>query len=189
VDDAAPAKPRHSEGALQVVTLSYSSSVLAVLSALQKTRPIAVSASESRPALEGRRLAIELATGGVPVTIFSDSAIAHALDSADVVMVGADAVAPAWFLNKSGTRMLAAAAAQCGVPVYVIATRDKFVGRQIADGLVIRSGGASEIWDDAPPAVEVRNPYFELTSLDLVTAVISDVGILGTGMVPDVCEH
>jgi len=54
---------------------------------------------------------------------------------------------------------------------------------------IIRSGDATEIWATPPPGVDVRNPYFESTPLDLVTAVISDVGILGTGMIPDVCEH
>ena len=174
---------------MRVVTLSYSSSVLVALNAIRKIRPLAVSCSESRSALEGRRLATDLAAAGMPVRLFSDSAIAHALDDADAVMVGADAIAPSWFLNKSGTRMLAAAAAQRGVPVYVIAARDKFVRQQIADGLVIRSGDATEIWATPPPGVDVRNPYFESTPLDLVTAVISDVGILGTGMIPDVCEH
>ena len=174
---------------MRVVTLSYSSSVLVALNAIRKIRPLAVSCSESRSALEGRRLATDLAAAGMPVTLFSDSAIAHALDDADAVMVGADAIAPSWFLNKSGTRMLAAAAAQRGVPVYVIAARDKFVPQQVADRLVIRSGDATEIWATPPPGVDVRNPYFESTPLDLVTAVISDVGILGTGMIPDVCEH
>jgi len=174
---------------MRVVTLSYSSSVLVALNAIRKIRPLAVSCSESRSALEGRRLATDLAAAGMPVRLFSDSAIAHALDDADAVMVGADAIAPSWFLNKSGTRMLAAAAAQRGVPVYVIAARDKFVPQQVADGLVIRSGDATEIWATPPPGVDVRNPYFESTPLDLVTAVISDVGILGTGMIPDVCEH
>ena len=119
----------------------------------------------------------------------ADAAIAQALGSADVVLVGADAIAPTWFLNKTGTRMLAAAASQQGVPVYVVASRDKFVGRELATRLVIRSGEPSEVWDSPPAGVDVRNPYFELIPLDLVTAVISDVGILGTGMIPDVCEH
>ena len=189
LDEPAPPKRRRSETPMHVATLSHSSSVLVALHAIREARPLAVSCSESRPALEGRRLAIDLAAAGVPVTFFSDSAIAHALDLADVVMVGADAIAPSWFLNKSGTRMLAAAAAQRGVPVYVIASRDKFVGQRAADDLVIRSGDSAEIWAEAPSGIDVRNPYFESTPLDLVTAVISDVGILGTGMIPDVCEH
>lgn len=174
---------------LHVVTLSNSSSVVVALTAIRTARPIRVSCSESRPALEGRQLAVTLAADGVPVTCFTDAAIAHALRDADAVLVGADAIAASWFLNKSGTRMLAAAASQQGVPVYVVASRDKFVGEALAARLVIRSGDPGEVWDPPPPTIDVRNPYFETIPLDLVTAVISDIGILGTGMIPDVCEH
>jgi translation initiation factor eIF-2B subunit delta len=134
-------------------------------------------------------LAAELLAAGIPVTYFADAAIAYALSNADVVLVGADAIAATWFLNKTGTRMLAAAATQQGVPVYVVASRDKFAGRELAARLVIRSGEPAEVWDSPPEGVDVRNPYFESIPLDLVTGVISDLGILGTGMIPDVCEH
>jgi ribose 1,5-bisphosphate isomerase len=174
---------------LHVVTISFSSSVVVVLEAIRSVRPLSVSCSESHPALEGRRLAAHLASTALPVTYFGDAAIGHALTGADAVIVGADAIAPSWFLNKSGTRMLAAAAAQQGVPVYVAATRDKFVGQELSARLVIRNGDPGEVWADPPSGVDVRNPYFESTPLDLVTALISDIGILGTGMVPDVCEH
>lgn len=174
---------------LHVVTISYSSSVSVALEAIRATRALHVSCSESRPALEGRRLAAQIAATGVPVTYFGDAAIGHALHGADAVIVGADAIAPYWFLNKSGTQMLAAAATQQGVPVYVAATRDKFLGQEMATQLVIRSGDPGEVWAEAATGVEVRNPYFESTSLDLVTAVISDIGVLGSGMIPDVCEH
>jgi translation initiation factor 2B subunit (eIF-2B alpha/beta/delta family) len=178
-----------SDRPLHLVSISCSGSVVVALKAIRAARTVRVSCSESRPALEGRRLAAELVAAGIPVTYFSDAAIAHALGSADAVLVGADAIAATWFLNKTGTRMLAAAATQQGVPVYVVASRDKFVGRELAARLVIRSGEPAEVWDSAPEGVDVRNPYFELIPLDLVTAVISDVGILGTGMIPDVCEH
>ena len=178
-----PTRPLH------VVTISFSSSVVVVLEAIRGVRPLYVSCSESHPALEGRRLAAHLASTSVPVTYFGDAAIGHALIGADAVIVGADAVAPSWFLNKSSTRMLAAAAAEQGVPVYVAATRDKFVSQEVSARLVIRNGNPGEVWADPPSGVDVRNPYFESTPLDLVTALISDLGILGTGMVPDVCEH
>ena len=178
-----PTRPLH------VVTISFSSSVVVVLEAIRGVRPLSVSCSESHPALEGRRLAAHLASTSVPVIYFGDAAIGHALTGADAVIVGADAVAPSWFLNKSGTRMLAAAAAQQGVPLYVAATRDKFVDQELSARLVIRNGNPGEVWADPPSGVDVRNPYFESTPLDLVTALISDIGILGTGMVPDVCEH
>ena len=35
----------------------------------------------------------------------------------------------------------------------------------------------------------MRNPYFEPTPLDLVASVISDIGVVGTGMVPDICDQ
>jgi translation initiation factor 2B subunit (eIF-2B alpha/beta/delta family) len=105
-----------------------------------------------------------------------------------MVVVGADAVSPDWFLNKSGTRMLATAAAQQGVPLYVCATRDKFVSRAIAGRLSIRDESPSEIWPAPPAGVTVRNRYFEPTPVDLVSAVISDIGVLGAALVPDACH-
>ncbi|HEY6361267.1 MAG TPA: hypothetical protein VIX63_09190, partial [Vicinamibacterales bacterium] len=174
---------------LRLVTLSFSRSVLVVVDALARTRTIRVACSEGRPALEGRRLASHLAASGTAVTCFSDAALGHALAAADAVLVGADAVAPEWFLNKSGTRMLAAAATQQGMPVYVVASRDKFVSHAIAARMVVREGASAEIWEAPPPRVTVRNPYFEPTPLDLVASVITDIGVLGAGMVPDVCER
>jgi translation initiation factor 2B subunit (eIF-2B alpha/beta/delta family) len=174
---------------LRLVTLSSSRSVLTAVEALAAARPLRLACAEGRPALEGRRLAAALGARGIPVTFFSDAAVGHGLAGADAVLVGADAIAPEWFLNKSGTRMLAAAAAQQGVPFYVAATREKFVGHAVAARLVVREGAAAEIWDAPPPGVTVRNPYFEATPLDLVTGVISDAGVLGAGMVPDVCNE
>jgi translation initiation factor 2B subunit (eIF-2B alpha/beta/delta family) len=71
--------------------------------------------------------------------------------------------------------------------VYVVAGRDKFVQPDVAARLALKEGDAAEIWADAPAGVEVCNPYFERVPLDLVTAVISDAGVLGAGMVPAVC--
>jgi ribose 1,5-bisphosphate isomerase len=181
--------PGMTEHPLRVVTLSFSRSVLLVLDALGQRRALQVSCSEGRPALEGRRLAARLAAAGTPVTCFADAAIGHALASADAVLVGADAVAAEWFLNKSGTRMLAAAAAHQGVPVHLVATRDKFVSRAIAGRIVVTEGLPAEVWDAPPSGVAVRNPYFERTPLDLVASIISDIGVLGAGMVPDVCDE
>jgi translation initiation factor 2B subunit (eIF-2B alpha/beta/delta family) len=172
---------------LRIVTISFSGTVAVVLESRARTRSLRVACAEGRPALEGRRLASRLARAGAAVTCFSDGAIGHALDSVDAVLMGADAVTPEWFLNKSGTRMLGAAAAQQGVPLYVVAARNKFVSHAVAARLIITEGAPAEIWDAPPAGVTVRNPYFEPTPLDLVTGVISDAGVLGSGMVPDVC--
>jgi len=171
---------------LSVVTLSNSGSVTHALAAISHVSSLRVACSESRPALEGRRLAAQLASLEIPVTCYADAAIGHALNDGDAVIVGADAIASEWFLNKVGTRMLAAAASQRGLPVYVVASRDKFVSAVLAERLVVREEASSEIWSEPPAGVTVRNPYFERTPLDPVTAVISDIGVLGAGMIPDV---
>jgi translation initiation factor 2B subunit (eIF-2B alpha/beta/delta family) len=177
-----------SDGPLRLVTISFSRSVVVLVEALAARRHVEVSCSESRPALEGRRMALRLASSGISVTCFSDAAIGQALGSATAVLVGADAVTPEWFLNKSGTRMLASAASQQGVPFYVVATRDKFVGRAVGARLTIRQGDPAEIWTAPPSGVAIRNPYFEPTPLELVNSLITDAGVIGAAVAADVCE-
>lgn len=172
---------------MRIATLSYSGTVAHVLESLAQRRLLEVACSEGRPALEGRRLAVRLAGAGIPVTYYLDAAIASALDSADAVLVGADAIAAEWFLNKSGTRMLAAAAAQRGVPVYVLAGREKFLAPEAAARLEPGGGSAAEVWPDSPAGIGIANPYFERTPLDLAAAIISDIGTLRFPDVADVC--
>jgi translation initiation factor 2B subunit (eIF-2B alpha/beta/delta family) len=186
--DRARANGVERRDALHIVTLSHSGSVLAVLEALHNARSVQVSCGEGRPALEGRALAERLAASGITVTCTTDAALGEALTSADAVLVGADAVTAGWFLNKVGTRMLAAAAAAEGVPLYVVASRDKFASAAVAARLSVREGAPTEVWHDPPPGVAVRNLYFERTPLDAVTGVISDVGLLGIDRVRQVCE-
>jgi translation initiation factor 2B subunit (eIF-2B alpha/beta/delta family) len=171
---------------LRLVTLSYSGSVVAAMEALSARGEVEVSCSDSRPALEGRRLAARLASAGVSVTCFPDAAIGQALDGADAVLVGADAVASAWSINKSGTGMLAAAASHRGIPVYVVASRDKFIGEEVSRRLTLREGPTDEVWPGPPPGVAIRNPYFERIPLTLATSLITDFGALGSALAADV---
>ncbi len=99
---------------LRLVTISFSATVLRVLESLARRQPIHVSCSDGQPGLEGRRLAERLAAAGIAVTHYTDAALGHAIAGATAVLVGADAVTPDWFLNKTGTRMLAAVAGSAG---------------------------------------------------------------------------
>ena len=172
---------------LDIVTLSASGSVVLLIDGLRQRGPVRVSCSEARPALEGRQLAARLAALGVEVTFFTDAALAEALDVADAVLVGADAVGPRDFVNKTGTRVLLAAAGAAGVPAYVAATRDKFVMPALWPRLTIRDEPPAEVWDTPPANVLVRNPYFETVPLDLAAGVISDLGVLASDMVREAC--
>src|SRR3954470_23149248 len=176
-----------SSAPLALVTISFSATVALLLDALVVAQPLHVASADGLPGLEGRRMTTRLSAAGIPVSHFTDAGLGHALDAADAVVLGADAVTPDWFLNKSGTRMLAAAAAQQGIPVYVLATRDKFLSGGAAALLEVREESPVEVWPAPPAGVTVRNPYFERTTLDLVSAVISEVGVLGASLVPDAC--
>lgn len=172
---------------LRIVTISFSGTVVQTIESLLPEMSVEVACSEGQPAGEGRRLAERLAARGIGVDYYVDAALGHALAGADCVLVGADAVAPGWFLNKSGTRMLAAAAVQQGIPVHVLATRDKFVSEAIGARLVIGEGAAAEVWASPPAGVTVHNPYFERVPLDAVASVLSDVGALAAAVVADAC--
>ena len=183
-----PATSHRRDKPLSLVTVSNSASVRHVIEDLAGTERLRVACAEGRPALEGRRMAEASARAGVPVTLFSDAAISEALSTSDAVLVGADAVASDWFMNKVGTRMLAATAAPLGVSVYVIASRDKFCAPALAPHVIARDGAADEIWDAPAPGVVVCNPYFERVPLDSVLAVITDGGIMSPADAAAFCD-
>ena len=99
-----------SSSVVRIVTISFSATVMRVLEPLAERQPLEVSCADGQPGMEGRRLAERLASAGVEVIHYPDAGLGHALTGATAVLTGADAVTPDWFLNKSGTRMLAAAA-------------------------------------------------------------------------------
>ncbi len=192
VRTAADHLTRGAGGSLHVVTWSFSGSVAACLREVGGQTALRVSCAEGRPALEGRRLAAALAAEGIPTAIFTDAGIGEALSHgpgrADVVLLGADAVTPDWALNKCGSGMLAAAAARVGVPVYVAATRDKFLDARAARLLQIVEHDPSGVWEEPPPGVTVRNIYFERLPIDLLTGVITDAGTLAGAMIAEACR-
>jgi methylthioribose-1-phosphate isomerase len=148
---------------------------------------IEVLATETRPLLQGARLtAWELADAGIPVTLISDSATGAALSSGrvDAVIVGTDRVAANGDVaNKIGTYMLAVLARANGVPFYVAGPLSSF-DADTPDGasIEIEERASAEVrlinGTSVAADVDVWNPAFDVTRAELVTAFITDVGIL-----------
>jgi translation initiation factor 2B subunit (eIF-2B alpha/beta/delta family) len=180
--------PHAAPGVFRVVTYSGSGSVFRVLESLAASHPIHVSVGEGRPHLEGRVLAERLAGAGIPVDCYLDAGLGPALDEASAVLVGADAIGPAAFINKSGTRLVLAAAAQAQVPAYVVATRDKLAAPALWSLLRLPEHSPDELWPDPPSGVTVRNRHFEATPCSLATAFVTDLGVLHPSMLPAACE-
>ena len=168
-------KLRSGTGALRIVTLSRSHAVEHTLLALARDVSIEVCCAESRPALEGRDLAVALAASGVRAVLFTDAGIGTALDGAEALLVGADAIGPDAFINKVGTTALAALAGVRGVPTYVLAGREKILPAHLFAALTGRSGPTDEVAQGISGA-SIENPYFEWTPSSLVTTFVTEAG-------------
>lgn len=143
--------------------------------------PVHVLAPETRPLLQGARLtAWELADAGIDVRVTTDSAAAGALlaGEVDAVIVGADRIAANGDVaNKVGTLAHALAADRAGVPFYVAAPRSTFdPATPTGAAIPIEQRSAAEV--GAPDGVAVWNPAFDVTPAELITAFITDVGVL-----------
>lgn len=110
-----------------VLTWSHSGSVAATLLELGKRMPFQVVCAESLPGGEGVALSDTLRGAGLSVEVVADATMTTYLPEASAVVVGADAVGARHWTNKAGTYGLSAAAWFSGVPVYVVASRDKAV--------------------------------------------------------------
>ena len=160
-----------------VLTHSRSSTVLtALFEARRQAKDFSVVATESRPMLEGRTLADALTKKDIPVMLIIDAAAALALDSVDIVLIGADRLTPAHLVNKIGTRMIVLAARERGLPVYAICETSKFISEDYYG--VARAHQDGEVWPDAPEGVTILNEYFEPTSLLGFTGIVSEHGTL-----------
>ena len=172
---------RNTTGPLHLVTLSKSRPVETTLRLLGEGQDLLVSCAESRPAKEGRDLARSLAEAGIAVDLYTDAGIAAAVAGADAVLVGADAISAAGFINKVGTSALCGLAASVGTPAYVLVGREKILPEDVFSSLTLRPGSPNEVWREPVPGVHVRNPYFENIPLSAVSAVVTDGGVLEAG--------
>ena len=151
-------------------------------------RAVHVWVDETRPNLQGARLtAWELAQAGVPHTLIPDVAAGHlmARGEVDVVLVGADRiVANGDTANKVGTYTLAVLAARHEVPFYVVAPISTVdLATPDGGGIPIEERSAAEVVAVrgvriAPPDTDVRNPAFDVTPADLITAIVTEEGVV-----------
>jgi methylthioribose-1-phosphate isomerase len=147
-----------------------------------------VFACETRPLLQGARLNyLELSQAGVDAVLMADSAAAIAMKrkGVDLVIAGADRVASNGdTANKIGTYALAILAAHHGIPFYIAAPRSTF-DFTIASGdeIPIEERSAEEVSSFAgtrvaPEGAAVYNPAFDVTPGHLITAFVTECGII-----------
>ncbi len=159
-----------------VLTISSSAAVNSCLLRLAKSCRLSVICAESRPNYEGRAFAMRLADQGIETSICTDAAAGSLCRSVDAFLCGADAVFFEAFINKCGTGQLINAASECGIPPYVVASRDKFCNDLLEANLSLNVGPADEVWPKAPNKLGILNPYFERVPTKNLAGIITDFG-------------
>lgn len=168
-----------------MATVSFGTALGVIRTAFNQGKRIKVIATETRPRLQGARITTyETLSDKIPTTLIVDSAAGIAMSKGMVskVIVGADRITRRVVINKVGTFMIALAAKRHDIPFYSAAPATTLdLGGQHSD-VEIEERDPSEVTrirgrQVAPVGVKVFNPAFDITPLDLVTAVITDKGV------------
>ncbi len=171
-----------------LATAGYGTALGVVRGAVDAGKRVAVFADETRPFLQGARLtAWELVKDGIPTTVITDgmAAAIMARERIDLVVVGADRIAANGDVaNKIGTYGLAIVAHAHGIPFYVAAPWSTVdLATPDGDGIPIEERHAKEVTHMAgtlvtPAGASVRNPSFDVTPARLVSAIVTERGVL-----------
>ncbi|MBV8373835.1 MAG: S-methyl-5-thioribose-1-phosphate isomerase [Candidatus Eremiobacteraeota bacterium] len=159
-----------------------------ILAAQRAGKHPRVFVDETRPLLQGSRLSyLELQRAGVDAVLQADSAAASAMarQDIDLVIVGADRIARSGdTANKIGTYGLAILAAHHRIPFYVAAPRSTFdFALERGDDIPIEERNPREVAEIAgsriaPEGAVVYNPAFDVTPSHLITAFVTEYGVL-----------
>jgi len=171
-----------------LATAGHGTALGVIRSAVAAGKKISVIADETRPFLQGARLtAWEMVQENIPITLITDNMAGHLMSQGeiDAVIVGTDRVAANGDVaNKIGTYMVAVLAHRHGIPFYVacpLSTIDISVKR--GEHIPIEERPAHEVtgyrdYQWAAQGVKVRNPSFDITPAELVTALITEKRVI-----------
>lgn len=171
-----------------LATAGYGTALGVIRAAHEQGKVNVVYAGETRPLLQGARLtAWELARDGIDVVLITDSMAATVMARrlVDMVIVGADRIARNGdTANKIGTYALAVLARAHGIPLYVAAPLSTIdLSVKSGDDIPIEERDGTEVTtfagrQVAPPAIGVFNPAFDVTPAGLISAIITEEGIV-----------
>ncbi len=186
VPDGARVLTHCNAGAL--ATAGWGTALGVIRSAREEGKEVSVLADETRPLLQGARLtAWEMMKDGIPVRVITDNMAAAMMrrGEVDLVIVGADRIAANGdTANKIGTYGVALLAKAHGLPFYVAAPSSTFdLTLPDGRGIPIEERAPEEVTviggrRMVPEAVPVANPAFDVTPAGLITAIITEKGVI-----------
>ncbi|KQL56029.1 methylthioribose-1-phosphate isomerase [Alkalicoccobacillus plakortidis] len=183
-----------------IATAKYGTALAPLFLGNEQGYSFRVYADETRPLLQGARLtAWELQQASIDVTLICDNMASIVMQQGkiDAVLVGCDRVAANGdTANKIGTSGLAILANHYGIPFYVCAPTSTIDWScQTGADIEIEERSGKEITDSwyeqpmAPPAVKTYNPAFDVTDNALITAIITEHGIVRPAYKENLAEH
>lgn len=182
-----------------LATAEYGTALSIMFTCQDQGKKLSVFADETRPLFQGARLtAFELHQRGIPTTVICDSMAAHVMQTKkiDAVIVGADRItARGDAANKIGTYGLAVVAKHHGVPFYVAAPSSTFdLTLMNGSEIPIEQRGRDEVVAPyghhvAPDGVGVYNPAFDVTPAELISALITEKGVISEISVANIASH
>jgi methylthioribose-1-phosphate isomerase len=182
-----------------LATAEYGTALSVMFTCQDQGKQLKVFADETRPLWQGARLtAWELHQRRIPTTVICDSMAAHVMQTQkiDAVIVGADRItARGDVANKIGTYALAVVAKHHHVPFYVAAPSSTFDLEMLhGTEIPIEQRSGDEVVSPygnqvAPEGVGVYNPAFDVTPAELVTALITERGVIHNVCEQKIAEH
>lgn len=171
-----------------LATAGHGTALGVIYSAAEQGKKISVFADETRPFLQGARLTTwELTKNNIPVTLITDNMAGHFMQKGQIkcVIVGADRIAANGDVaNKIGTYSVAILAKEHNIPFYVAAPLSTIDPKTPSgEQIPIEERNPEEVTNFyrqavAPQGIQVRNPAFDVTPNELVTAIVTERGIL-----------
>lgn len=173
---------------------------LGVLRALKASgKQFEVFVNETRPFLQGARLtAWELKKEKIPATLITDNMAGYLIQKGkvDAVVVGCDRIAANGDVaNKIGTYTLAVLARRHGIPFYVAGPTSSIdVNCRSGDEIPIEQRDPKEVSHIfgkpvAPKGMKIFNPAFDVTAHDLITAIITEKGVINPPYQQNIRTH
>ena len=157
-----------------------------IRSCFEEGKHVEVVACETRPLNQGSRItAWELMEDKIPVTLITDSSAAYLMQRGmiDKVIVGADRIVKDAVFNKIGTYSHAVNAKHHGIPFYVAAPTSTFDLDHTEADIKVEERDGDELRyfkgiKNAPDGVDVLNFAFDATPLELVSAIVTEEGVV-----------
>jgi methylthioribose-1-phosphate isomerase len=171
-----------------LATAGYGTALGVVRALKESGRELEIFVNETRPFLQGARLtAWELKKEKIPATLITDNMAGYLMQTGniDAVVVGCDRVAANGDVaNKIGTYTLAVLAQRHGIPFYVAGPTSSIdIECPCGKDIPIEQRDPREVSHIfgkalAPTGIKVFNPAFDVTAQELVSAIITEKGVI-----------